>query len=159
MPAMNDRERYMHEAIAEAQKAAEAGEVPIGCVIVHDPTGTIVGRGGNRRLRDSDPTAHAEIIALRQAGRQLNDWRILDCTVYVTLEPCPMCAGAMVAARVPRLVYGCTDPKAGAVHTLFTLCQDPRLNHRVSVEAGILSDACATLLRDFFAQQRAMGKK
>jgi tRNA(adenine34) deaminase len=156
---MSDAEFFMRQAIAEAQRAAEAGEVPIGCVIVHDPTAAIIGRGGNRRLRDSDPTAHAEIIALRQAGRHLGDWRILDCTVYVTLEPCPMCAGAMVNARIPRLVYGCTDPKAGAVHTLFTLCQDPRLNHRVQITAGILADPCAALLRDFFAQQRALGKK
>jgi tRNA(adenine34) deaminase len=156
---MNNRESFMRQAIAEAALAAEAGEVPIGCVIVHDPTNTIIGRGGNRRLRDSDPTAHAEIIALREAGRRLADWRILDCTVYVTLEPCPMCAGAMVAARVPRLVYGCTDPKAGAVHTLFTLCGDSRLNHRVSVDAGVLADECAALLRDFFAAQRALGKK
>jgi tRNA(adenine34) deaminase len=156
---MSGREAFMRQAIVEAALAAEAGEVPIGCVIVHDPTAAIVGRGGNRRLRDSDPTAHAEIIALREAGRQLGDWRILDCTVYVTLEPCPMCAGAMVAARVPRLVYGCTDPKAGAVHTLFTLCDDARLNHRVSVEAGVHADECAALLRDFFAAQRALGKK
>lgn len=156
---MNAAEHFMREAIAEAQQAAVAGEVPIGCVVVHDPTGTIIGRGGNRRLRDADPTAHAEIIALREAGRWLKDWRILDCTIYVTLEPCPMCAGAMVNARVPRLVYGCTDPKAGAVHTLFTLCQDPRLNHRVTVEAGVLAEPCAALLRAFFAAQRAQGKK
>jgi tRNA(adenine34) deaminase len=156
---MSNRESFMRQAIAEATLAADNGEVPIGCVIVHDPTNTIVGRGGNRRLRDSDPTAHAEVIALRDAGKRLADWRILDCTAYVTLEPCPMCAGAMVNARVPRLVYGCTDPKAGAVDTLFTLCQDARLNHRVAVESGVLAESCAALLRNFFATQRALGKK
>jgi tRNA(adenine34) deaminase len=149
----------MLEAIAQARAAAALGEVPIGCVIVHDPTQAIVGRGHNRRETDRDPTAHAEIIALREAGHTIGHWRLLDCTMYVTLEPCPMCAGALVNARIPRLVYGCDDPKAGAVRTLFQICEDARLNHRVEVQGGIMSDECAALLQDFFKAQRALGKK
>ena len=156
---MADSEAMMREALLEAQKALVLDEVPIGCVIVHEPTGTIVGRGYNRRQTDHDPTAHAEIMAMREAGKSLGHWRLLDCTLYVTLEPCPMCAGAMVNARLPRLVYGCDDPKAGAVRTLFQICDDARLNHRVHVTSGVLADECAQLLRDFFQKQRAMGKK
>ena len=152
-------DRHMREAIALAHAASAAGEVPIGCVIVHDPTGNVVGRGANRRETDEDPTAHAEVVALREAGRATGHWRLADCTLYVTLEPCPMCAGAIVNARVPRLVYGCDDTKAGAVRTLFRLCDDARLNHRVEVTAGVLADECAELLRAFFRAQRAMGKK
>src|SRR5438477_441143 len=140
----------MHEAIAEANKARAMDEVPIGCVIWHESSARIIGRGHNRRMVDSDPTAHAELIAIRQAARELGDWRLIDCTLVVTLEPCPMCAGAIVNARIPRLLYGCDDPKAGAVRTLFRLCEDDRLNHRVEVTAGILSDQCAQLLQDFF---------
>ena len=154
-----DHDGWMREALDLARAAAEAGEVPIGAVVVHDPTGRIVGRGFNRRLLDHDPTAHAEILAMREAGRALGHWRLLDCTLYVTLEPCPMCAGAIVNARLPRLVYGCDDPKAGAVRTLFHLCEDPRLNHRVEVVSGVLSEECAEVLREFFRTQRAMGKK
>ena len=149
----------MRQAIAEAQQAAAAGEVPIGCVIVHEPTGKIIGRGRNRRESDRDPTAHAEILALRQAGQNQESWRLLDCTLIVTLEPCPMCAGAIVNARIPRLIYGCPDPKAGAVNTLFQLCDDPRLNHRVQITAGVLADQCSQLLTDFFSAQRLLGKK
>jgi tRNA(adenine34) deaminase len=149
----------MREAIAEAAKAREIDEVPIGCVIVHEPTQRIVGRGYNRREIDRDPTAHAEILAMREASRQLGTWRLIDCALVVTLEPCPMCAGAIVNARIPRLIYGCDDPKAGAVKTLYQICQDPRLNHRVEVTDGILAGECASLLRQFFAQQRALGKK
>lgn len=149
----------MLEAIALARTAMELGEVPIGCVIVHNPTAQVIGRGCNRRETDHDPTAHAEIIAMRQAGQHLGHWRLVDCTLIVTLEPCPMCAGAIVNARVPRLVYGCADPKAGAVHTLFQLCTDTRLNHRVDITAGVLADDCAELLRQFFQRQRALGKK
>jgi tRNA(adenine34) deaminase len=149
----------MLEAIALARSAQAIGEVPIGCVIVHDPTHRIVGRGFNRRQIDQDSTAHAEMIAIRQAGQTLGDWRLLDCTLYVTLEPCPMCAGAIVNARVPRLVYGCADPKAGAVRTLFQLCDDARLNHRVEITTGVRGDECAALLTDFFRAQRALGKK
>lgn len=149
----------MQMAIELARQAEAIGEVPIGCVVVHDPTRRVVGRGFNRRQADHDPTAHAEILAMREAGAALGHWRLLDCTLYVTLEPCPMCAGAMVNARIPRLVYGCDDPKAGAVKTLFQLCQDGRLNHRVEVESGVMTEECAELLRAFFKAQRALGKK
>jgi tRNA(adenine34) deaminase len=149
----------MREAIAEAEAAMRAGEVPIGAVILHEPTNQIIGRGHNRRESDADPTAHAEIVALRQAARHLGHWRLLDCVMAVTLEPCPMCAGALVNARLPKLIYGCPDPKAGAVRTLYRLCEDDRLNHRVVVEEGVLADECAELLRQFFRAQRALGKK
>ena len=149
----------MREAIGEAKVALRADEVPIGAVILHEPTNQIIGRGHNRRETDADPTAHAEVIALRQAAKHLGHWRLLQCIMAVTLEPCPMCAGALVNARVPRLIYGCSDPKAGAVRTLYRLCEDDRLNHRVIVEEGVLADECADLLRDFFRAQRALGKK
>ena len=152
-------EEWMSEAVALARAAMEIGEVPIGCVVAHEPSGKVIGRGYNRRETDRDPTAHAEILAMRGAGRALGHWRLVDCTMVVTLEPCPMCAGAIVNARVPRLVYGCDDPKAGAVRTLYQLCTDNRLNHRVEVTAGVLADECAGLLRDFFRAQRALGKK
>jgi tRNA(adenine34) deaminase len=155
---MND-ERWMRDALELARSAAAGGEVPIGCVVVHDPTTRVVGRGANRRLTDNDPTAHAEVLALREAGRTLGHWRLLDCTLYVTLEPCPMCAGALVNARVPRLIYGCDDPKAGAVRSLYRLCDDERLNHRLQVTTGVLADECAAVLREFFQAQRAMGKQ
>jgi tRNA(adenine34) deaminase len=149
----------MQLAIELARQAEALGEVPIGCVVVHESTGRVIGRGHNRRQTDHDPTAHAEILAMREAGATLGHWRLLDCTLYVTLEPCPMCAGAMVNARIPRLVYGCDDPKAGAVKTLFQLCHDARLNHRVQVESGVMAEQCADLLREFFKAQRALGKK
>lgn len=155
----NDPSPHMQSAIELARQAEVLGEVPIGCVIAHDPTGRVIGRGVNRRETDRDPTAHAEIIAMRQAGLALGHWRLLDCTLYVTLEPCPMCAGAIVNARIPRLVYGCDDPKAGAVRTLYQLCADARLNHQVQIQAGVLSEQCADLLRSFFRTQRAAGKK
>src|SRR5215210_9098514 len=152
-------EELMQLAIAEAGAALRLDEVPIGCVIVHDPTQRIIGRGHNLRETAHDATAHAEIIAIRQACETLGSWRLIDCTLVVTLEPCPMCAGAIVNARIPRLVYGCDDPKAGAVRTLYRLCEDPKLNHRVAVTPGVLADECAALLRDFFKAQRALGKK
>lgn len=154
-----DDEHGMRLAIEQARCALDLDEVPIGCVIVHSPTGRVIGAGHNRRETDHDPTAHAEIIAIRAAGRALGHWRLIDCTLYVTLEPCPMCAGAIVNARIPRLVYGAADPKAGACHTLYTITQDPRLNHRVECLPGVLADQCAALLRDFFRTQRALGKK
>jgi tRNA(adenine34) deaminase len=156
---MMDPNCWMLEAITEARRAGEAGEVPIGCVIVHEPTNEIIARGFNRRETDEDPTAHAEIIALRQAGQVRGHWRLLDCVLVVTLEPCPMCAGAIVNARIPRLIYGCPDPKAGAVRTLFQLCDDPRLNHRVEILPGVRSEECAELLSEFFRVQRKLGKK
>ena len=149
----------MGEAIAEAQAALRLDEVPIGCVIVHEPTQRIVGRGHNLRETAHDATAHAEIIAIRQACQMLGSWRLIDCMLLVTLEPCPMCAGAIVNARIPRLVYGCDDPKAGAVRTLYQLCEDARLNHRVDVTSGAFAEDCAELLRSFFRAQRALGKK
>ena len=152
-------ERWMREAIAQAEEAERLAEVPIGCAIVHDATQRIIGRAYNRREVDRDPTAHAEILAIREASRALGHWRLLDCTLYVTLEPCPMCAGAVVNARVPRLIYGCDDPKAGAVRTLYQICDDARLNHRVEVIPGILSNECAELLQRFFRARRAEGKK
>jgi len=158
MPSDERAEGWMREAIRLAQQAAAAEEAPIGCVIVHDPTQKIVGTGYNRRMVDRDATAHAEILAIRAAGQELRDWRLIDCTLYVTLEPCPMCAGAIVNARLPRLVYGCDDPKAGAVKTLYQLCEDGRLNHRVQVTGGVLARECGDLLREFFRKQRAMGK-
>jgi tRNA(adenine34) deaminase len=152
-------ESLMREAMALAAHAASIGEVPIGCIVVDHLTGQTIGRGYNRRETDHDPTAHAEILALREAAHARGHWRLTDCTLVVTLEPCPMCAGAIVNARVPRLVYGCDDPKAGAVRTLYQICEDPKLNHRVMVTPGVFADECAELLRDFFRAQRALGKK
>ncbi len=148
----------MNLAIAEAKIAEENDDVPIGCVIWHEPTQRIIGRGHNRREQDNDPAGHAEIVALREAAKTLGHWRVTEATLVVTLEPCPMCAGAIVNARVPNLIYGCDDPKAGAVRTLYTLCEDARLNHRVNVTPGVLANDCADLLRAFFRKQRAAGK-
>ena len=159
-PVMPDAtESLMREAIELARRAASVGEVPIGCVVYHDAAGAVIGRGYNRRETDHDPTAHAEVLALREAAARRGHWRLTDCTLVVTLEPCPMCAGAIVNARVPRVAYGCHDPKAGAARTLYQICDDPRLNHRATVTAGVLADECAALLRDFFKVQRALGKK
>jgi tRNA(adenine34) deaminase len=149
----------MQEALAEASAALALDEVPVGCVILHIPTDKIIGRGHNRRESDADPTAHAEILALREAAAALGTWRLGECAMAVTLEPCPMCAGAIVNARLGRLIYGCDDPKAGAIRTLYKICDDPRLNHQVEITAGVLADDCAGLLRDFFKAQRAAGKK
>jgi tRNA(adenine34) deaminase len=149
----------MQEAIAEADAALAIEEVPVGCVILHVPTDRVIARGHNRRESHGDPTAHAEILALRDAAAALGTWRLNECAMAVTLEPCPMCAGAIVNARLGRLVYGCDDPKAGAIRTLFNICDDPRLNHRVQIAAGVMSEKCAQLLRDFFKAQRAGGKK
>lgn len=142
----------MAEALAEARRAADEGEVPIGAVVVFE--GRIAGRGRNARERLRDPVAHAEILALQEASRTLGRWRLSGATVYATLEPCPMCAGALVNARVDRLVYGVPDPKAGAVDTLFALLRDPRLNHRVQVASGVLAQECGELLRAFFRKRR-----
>jgi tRNA(adenine34) deaminase len=152
-------ESLMREAIAEASAALALDEVPVGCVILHIPTNKIIGRGHNRRESDADPTAHAEILALREAAAALGTWRLGDCAMAVTLEPCPMCAGAIVNARLARLIYGCDDPKAGAIRTLYKICDDPRLNHQVEITAEDLAEDCAALLRDFFRVQRAAGKK
>jgi tRNA(adenine34) deaminase len=156
---MNTDEHLMRQAIAQAQAALVLDEVPIGCIIYYIPTEKIIGRGHNRRQSDVDPTAHAEILAIKQAAAEMGDWRLENCAAYVTLEPCPMCAGALVNSRVSRLVYGCADPKAGAVRTLYQLCDDTRLNHRMEIVPGVLADECAALLKEFFARQRALGKK
>jgi tRNA(adenine34) deaminase len=145
-------EQYMREALAEAQAAAELGEVPVGAVIV--AKGTIIGRGGNRRESAADPTAHAEMIAIRQAAQAIGGWRLIDTTLYVTQEPCPMCAGAIVNARIPRVVYGCDNPKAGSARTLYQLLEDPRLNHRCEVIPGVLAAECGALLTGFFEALR-----
>ncbi len=147
----------MDLAIAEAMLAGQAGDVPVGAIIVADD-GTVIGRGRNRREANGDPTAHAEIEALRDAARTIGHWRV-EATLYVTQEPCPMCAGALVNARVTRLVYGCANPKAGAVTSLFQLVTDPRLNHRLQVTGGLRADECASLLQRFFAELRRQGQK
>jgi len=143
--------RWMALALEEARAAAAAGDVPVGAVVVQGET--LLGRGRNRREVDRDPTAHAEVVALREAARVLGHWRV-EATLYVTQEPCPMCAGAIVNARVRRLVYGCGNPKAGAVATLYQIPTDPRLNHRVEVSGGVRSDECAAALKAFFAELR-----
>lgn len=145
--------KWMSAALDEARAAPAHGDVPAGCVIVRE--GRVIARGHNRREADRDPTAHAELLALRAAAAAVGAWRLTGCTVYATLEPCPMCAGALVLARVDRLVYGCADPKAGACGTLYDLPEDGRLNHRVAVTAGILADDCGTLLRTFFQARRS----
>ena len=144
--------RFMARALDLAREAERAGEVPVGAVIVKDDA--IVGEGWNRPISTNDPTAHAEIVALRNAARRLGTYRLLDTTLYVTLEPCPMCAGAMVHARVKRLVYAATDPRAGAAGTIFNVVQHPSLNHRVECEAGLMAEECGTLLRAFFQGRR-----
>jgi tRNA(adenine34) deaminase len=151
-------EAFMRLAIREAEAAMEAGEVPIGAVVVHDDvsggSGRVIASAHNQREQLRDPTAHAEMIAITQAAEALGNWRLADCTLYVTLEPCPMCAGAILLGRLPRLVYGAADPKAGAVATLYRLLDDPRLNHRAAVVAGILAEPCGEILSRFFQQKR-----
>ena len=148
----------MRAALAEAREAAEHADVPVGAIVV-DAEGNELGRGHNRREADGDPVAHAEIVAIRAAALARGSWRLEGCTLFVTLEPCAMCAGALVNARVMRLVYGARDPKAGAVETLFRIADDPRLNHRVAVQGGVLADEAAALLTSFFADLRARGEK
>jgi len=148
----------MRIALGEASAAAAHGDVPVGCVIVNE-RGELLASGHNRREIDADPTAHAEIVAIRAAARAKGHWRLDGCTLFVTLEPCSMCAGALVNARVSRVVFGATDPKAGAVATLFQIGQDTRLNHRFQVEPGVLATESVTLLQAFFAALRARGEK
>ncbi len=149
---------HMELALDEAAAAAAEGEVPIGAVVVSFRRG-VIGQAHNQRERLLDPTAHAEMIAITQAAQALRSWRLEGCALYVTLEPCPMCAGAIVQARLPLVVYGCTDPKAGACDTLYHIPTDPRLNHRARVVGGVLADRCAAVLGDFFAARRREGKK
>lgn len=145
-------ESFMREAIAEAKRAAEEGEVPIGCVVVHE--GAIIARAHNRREGWLDPTAHAEIIALREAARKLGRWRLTGTTLYVTVEPCAMCTGAVVLARVDRLVYGCPDPKAGACGSVFNIVREPQLNHQIEVVGRVLAEDCSQVLKEFFGNRR-----
>ena len=144
--------RWMRRALALAEAAGAVGEVPVGAVVVRGDT--VLGEGQNRTVRDADPTAHAEVVALRAAAAAQGDWRILDATLYVTLEPCAMCAGAIVLGRVPRVVYGAADPKAGMGGSLENLLQDPRLNHRCEVRTGVLAEESSTMLKSFFRARR-----
>jgi tRNA(adenine34) deaminase len=145
-------ELYLRQAMEQAIASAEAGEVPVGAVAVF--AGSVIARGQNRVLRDTDPTAHAEIIAMRGAAKVLGNYRLLDCELYVTLEPCAMCAGAIIHARLGRLVYGAADPKAGAAGSVLEVLNHPRLNHQMKVTGGVLADACGEILREFFRQRR-----
>jgi len=142
----------MQEALAEARSARAAGEVPIGAILVKE--GKIIARSGNRTIRDCDPTAHAEVMVLREAARFLGNYRLADTSLYVSLEPCTMCAGAIIQARIPRLVYGADDPKGGAVRSCFEILSNPNLNHRVEVTPGVLAEESASLLQSFFAARR-----
>ena len=155
--AAGQYDALMGEALAQARAAGAAGDVPVGAVVARD--GRVVAAAHNRRIIDADPTAHAELLAIRAAAAAVGDWRLTGCELVVTLEPCCMCAGAIVLARLDRLVYGAADPKAGAVETLYRLCDDERLNHRVEVVSGVRAEECAELLSSFFRAQRDMGKK
>lgn len=150
-------EHFMTLALQEAEAAAAEDEVPVGAVIVH--AGRVVAAAHNQRERLRDPTAHAEMIAVTQAAESLGSWRLENCTLYVTLEPCPMCAGAVIQARIPRVVYGADDPKGGAVRSLYRLLEDARLNHRCEIRGGVLADRCGAVLSEFFRRQRSLGKK
>ena len=145
-------ELWMEEALRAAQRAQEAGEVPVGAVVVCE--GRVIGRGWNRNLGDCDPTAHAEIVALREAAAAVGNHRLANCDLFATIEPCPMCAGALVHARIKRLVYGADDPKAGAVRSVMQVLNHPQLNHRVEVRSGVLAGRCAELLQRFFKNRR-----
>ncbi len=157
LPQTQMDEYFMRLALREAVEALDHDDVPVGAVMVHD--GRAIARGRNQRELLADPTAHAEMIAITAAAEAMGTWRLDGCTLYVTLEPCPMCAGAIVQARIARLVFGATDPKAGACGSLYSITTDSRLNHRVPTQGGVLDAEAADLLRGFFAAQRAMGKK
>ena len=157
MRKMTIEEHYMKEAIRQAKKAAALKEVPIGCVIVYD--GRIIARGYNRRTVDKNVLAHAEIIAMRKACRILGDWRLEDCTMYVTLEPCPMCAGAIINSRIDRVVYGSSDYKGGAVESLFNVLTHPGLNHEPEILSGVMADECSQIMKDFFKERRKNKEK
>jgi tRNA(adenine34) deaminase len=146
-------ELWMQEALRAAQRALEIGEVPVGAVVVHD--GRVIGRGFNRNIADCDPTAHAEIVALRDAGAAIGNHRLGSCDLFVTIEPCAMCAGAMVHARIRRLTYGAEDPKAGAVHSVMHVVNHPGLNHKIEVRRGVLAGKCAELVQEFFRGRRS----
>lgn len=152
----NIHEKYMKEALKQAKKAYALGEVPIGCVIVHQ--GKIIGRGYNRRNTDKNTLAHAEITAIRKASKIIGDWRLEECTIYITLEPCQMCAGAIIQARIPEVVMGCMNPKAGCCGSLLNILEDPRFNHQAEVTRGILEQECSALLKLFFTELRERNK-
>ncbi len=154
---MTDDERYMKAAIREAKKAYALGEVPIGCVIVYG--GKIIGRGYNRRIVDKNVLSHAEIIAIKKACKKMGDWRLEDCTLYVTLEPCPMCAGAIVQARIPKVMIGSMNPKAGCAGSVMNLFDEKGFNHQVEMETGLLGEECSQMLKEFFRELRKKGKE
>ena len=157
MKKLTEEERCMREAVRQAKKAWKLGEVPIGCVIVSE--GKIIGRGYNRRTTDGNVLAHAEIIAIRKACRAMGDWRLEGCTMYVTLEPCPMCAGAIVQARIPKVVIGCMNPKAGCAGSVLDLLHEDGFNHQVETEVGMLGEECSQMLKDFFRELREKKKE
>ena len=152
-----ENEKYMKEAIKQAKKAYAIGEVPIGCVIVYE--GKIIGRGYNRRTIDKNPLAHAELIAIKKASKKMGDWRLEDCTLYVTLEPCQMCSGAIVQARVKKVVVGCMNPKAGCAGSILNLLQVEQFNHQVELETGVLEEECSEMMKNFFKELRKAKKK
>ena len=156
MRELSEDEKYMREAVRQAKKAYALGEVPIGCVIVHDKK--IIGRGYNRRNTDKSTLSHAELIAIRKAGKVIGDWRLEECTLYVTLEPCQMCAGALVQARIPRVVMACMNPKAGCAGSILNILDMPQFNHQVESVRGVMEDECAQMLRDFFKELRIRNK-
>lgn len=157
MTTVEQDQYFMQAALDEAAIAERLAEVPIGAVVVYNDQ--IVGRGHNLRETSNDPTTHAEIIAIQQAAKALNSWRLLDCTLYVTLEPCVMCMGAIILARIPYLVFGCRDPKVGAVGSIYNFAEDQRFNHQVQVREGILQPECSTLLSEFFRRLREQKKE
>ena len=154
---MTENENYMKEAIKQAKKAYAIGEVPIGCVIVYE--GKIIGRGYNRRTIDKNPLAHAELIAIKKASKKMGDWRLEDCTLYVTLEPCQMCSGAIVQARMKKVVVGCMNPKAGCAGSILNLLQVEQFNHQVELETGVLQEECSMMMKNFFKELRKAKKK
>ena len=154
---MNADEKYMRAAIGQARKAGAIGEVPIGCVIVYEDK--IIARGYNRRTIDKNVLSHAEIIAIKKACKKMGDWRLEDCTMYVTLEPCPMCAGAIVQARIPKVVIGCMNPKAGCAGSVLDLLHEDGFNHQVEMENGVLEEECSRLMKDFFKELREAKKE
>jgi len=156
-PDFIPHEHFMKLALQQAVAAFELDEVPVGAVIVHD--NRVIGAAHNRSIQLRDPTAHAEMMAITQAAEVVGDWRLEDCTLYATLEPCPMCAGAIVQSRIPHVVFGATDPKSGAVKSVFQLLSDQRLNHQSTIVDGIMQDDCGAILTEFFRQKRAAGKK
>lgn len=150
-------EHWMRHAMDQARRAFDEGEVPVGAIVVHEER--VIAEAYNQRETLKDPTAHAEMIAITQAAQSLDSWRLLDCRLYVTLEPCPMCAGAIVQCRLPTVIYGASDPKGGAVQTLYNITTDSRLNHQATVMGGVMQDQSRAILQEFFAQRRAEGKK